>query len=289
MMNNIMNNMMINNMFNNNIIGMNNIGMNPLGFNNQQNLMNGMQMGATAINIKNIIQPYENKIKELEEIIKQKDFEITVLKQKLNNYKYNSMNMNFPINMMSSNNNLMNMKNNSMNMMNCSMNMIFQNINRNFEYIGKELKLKVKYNDNNFEIICYEKDKVNVLRKKFNYDIGNNDFVSNYKWLCPELTFEENGIHKDEKIEIKPILKLYFEFSEIKKLITLSSDCPLSTAISYYLIKLGNPFILEKIINKRIPISFLYNSSRLNIEEKTPINKIFNSNPARILVDENNS
>ena len=253
MMNNIMNNMMINNMFNNNIIGMNNIGMNPLGFNNQQNLMNGMQMGATAINIKNIIQPYENKIKELEEIIKQKDFEITVLKQKLNNYKYNSMNMNFPINMMSSNNNLMNMKNNSMNMMNCSMNMIFQNIN-----------------------------------KKFNYDIGNNDFVSNYKWLCPELTFEENGIHKDEKIEIKPILKLYFEFSEIKKLITLSSDCPLSTAISYYLIKLGNPFILEKIINKRIPISFLYNSSRLNIEEKTPINKIFNSNPARILVDENN-
>ena len=203
----MMNNMMINNMFNNNIIGMNNIGMNPLGFNNQQNLMNGMQMGATAINIKNIIQPYENKIKELEEIIKQKDFEITVLKQKLNNYKYNSMNMNFPINMMSSNNNLMNMKNNSMNMMNSSMNMIFQNINRNFEYIGKELKLKVKYNDNNFEIICYEKDKVNVLRKKFNYDIGNNDFVSNYKWLCPELTFEENGIHKDEKIEIKPILK----------------------------------------------------------------------------------
>ena len=113
--------------------------------------------------------------------------------------------------------------------------------------------------------------------------------MSNYKWLCPELTFEENGIHKDEKIEIKPILKLYFEFSEIKNLITLSSDCPLSTAISYYLIKLGNPFILEKIINKRIPISFLYNSSRLNIEEKTPINKIFNSNPARILVDENNN
>ena len=67
---------------------MNNIGMNPLGFNNQQNLMNGMQMGATAINIKNIIQPYENKIKELEEIIKQKDFEITVLKQKLYNNKY---------------------------------------------------------------------------------------------------------------------------------------------------------------------------------------------------------
>ena len=189
------------------------MGMNPMfGMNNMNNQPNLMKIDATAQNIKSLIEPYENKIKQLEEIIRQKDFEITVLKQKLNKYKYNSMNMNFPINMMSSNNNLMNMKNNSMNMMNCSMNMIFRNINRNFEYIGKELKLKVKYNDNNFEIIYYEKDKANVLRKKFNYDIGNNDFVSNYKWLCPELTFEENGIHKDEKIEIKPILKLYFIF-----------------------------------------------------------------------------
>ena len=31
-----------------------------------------------------LIQNYENKIRELEEIIKQKDFEIIALKQKLN-------------------------------------------------------------------------------------------------------------------------------------------------------------------------------------------------------------
>ena len=41
-------------------------------------------MDQTALNVKSIIEPYENKIRELEEIIKQKDFEIIVLKQKLN-------------------------------------------------------------------------------------------------------------------------------------------------------------------------------------------------------------
>ena len=57
---------------------MNNFGMNPMGFNplfmnnmgivginNQQNLMD-----ENAMRIKNIILPYENKIKELEKIIR---------------------------------------------------------------------------------------------------------------------------------------------------------------------------------------------------------------------------
>jgi len=55
-----------------NDMGMNAIGMNPMlmnnfgimGMNNPLNLMN-----ENAMRIKNIIQPYENKIKELEEII----------------------------------------------------------------------------------------------------------------------------------------------------------------------------------------------------------------------------
>ena len=62
-----------------------------MGKNNQSILMD-----QTALNIKNIIQPYENKIRELEKIIMQKDFEITVLKQKLNKNSNNAnfMNMN---------------------------------------------------------------------------------------------------------------------------------------------------------------------------------------------------
>ena len=54
-----------------NNLGMNPMGMNPMqmnnmgmmGMNNQPNLMD-----QTALNVKSIIEPYENKIRELEEI-----------------------------------------------------------------------------------------------------------------------------------------------------------------------------------------------------------------------------
>ena len=98
----------------------NNNGMYQIGMNNQPNLMNGMEMDNIAQNIKNIIQPYENKIRELEEIIKQKDFEIIVLKQKLQNFNstfnYNNMN---PM--------MMNM-----------------GINQNIEDRGKEISVNIK-------------------------------------------------------------------------------------------------------------------------------------------------
>ena len=87
---------------------MNNFPMNPMGFNPipinnmgmiNMNGMNNMQNlnDENALRIKNIIQPYENKIKELEEIIRQKDFEIAVLKDKLNNNNkaFNFRNQNF--------------------------------------------------------------------------------------------------------------------------------------------------------------------------------------------------
>ena len=81
-----MNPMGMNPMFMNPML-MNNFGM--MGMNNQQNLMD-----ENAIRIKNIIQPYENKIKELEEIIRQKDFEIALLKDKLNNNGINIQSQN---------------------------------------------------------------------------------------------------------------------------------------------------------------------------------------------------
>ena len=89
-----------------NQIGMNLMGINGMGMNNQFNQINAIDMNNTTLNIKNIVQPYENKIKELEEIIRQKDFEITVLKQKLNKNN-NLMNMNInPINPMIYNQNM---------------------------------------------------------------------------------------------------------------------------------------------------------------------------------------
>ena len=274
----MINNMMINNMYNNNSInGMNNMGMNPIGINNQQNLMNGMMaMDTTTQNIKNIIQPYEHKIKELEEIIRQKDFEISVLKQKLIQNS-NPMNMNNPMNMM--NNNPMNM-NNGMNMMN----MMMPNFNQIISDKGEKINLTLKFENNELHIDCFQNDKSSILREKVNLDGINGDFVSNFKWIDPELTLEENGISNYSTIEIKPIITLVFQNLGIKHYIILSRDCPLSIAIMYYLIKLNNPFFLQKIIKNRI--EFLYNASKLNIIGQTSIDKIFNSDNPEIVVVE---
>ena len=269
----MMNNMMLNNMYNNNnIIGMNNMGMNQMGINNQPNLMNGMSMDTTAQNIKNIIQPYENKIKQLEEIIRQKDFEITVLKQKLNNNKPNTMNINNPLDFM----NMMNM-NNPLNMM------MMPNIIQNNE---KTIFLELKCDNNTYNINCYQKDKVSILREKINFDKGKRGFTFNYKVLDEDLSFKENGIYDYAKIEIKPVLDLFFHFNGKIYSIVLSKDCPLSIAISYFLLRMSNPFILQKIISDIRALTFLFNASNLNVKDQSPIDKIFeNINPVITVVE----
>ena len=275
----MMNNMMINNMYNNNnIIGMNNMGMNQMDINNQPNLMNGMSMDTTAQNIKNIIQPYENKIKQLEEIIRQKDFEITVLKQKLNNNKPNTMNINNPLDFMNMNNqmNIMNM-NIPLNMM------MMPNVIQNNE---KTIYLELKCDNNTYNIDCYQKDKVSILREKINFDKGKRGFTFNYKVLDEDLSFKENGIYDYAKIEIKPVLNLFFDFHGKIYSIVLSKDCPLSIAISYFLLRMSNPFILQKIINNIKALTFLFNASNLNAKDQSPIDKIFEHiNPVITVVE----
>ena len=275
----MMNNMMINNMYNNNnIIGMNNMGMNQMDINNQPNLMNGMSMDATAQNIKNIIQPYENKIKQLEEIIRQKDFEITVLKQKLNNNKPNTMNINNPLDFMNMNNQM-----NIMNM-NIPLNiMMMPNIIQNNE---KTIFLELKCDNNTYNINCYQKDKVSILREKINFDKGKRGFTFNYKVLDEDLSFKENGIYDYAKIEIKPVLNLFFNFHGEIYSIVLSKDCPLSIAISHFLLRMSNPFILQKIINNIKALTFLFNASNLNVKDQSPIDKIFEHiNPVITVVE----
>ena len=253
---------MINMMYNNNSIrGMNNIGINQIGINNQQNLNNGMQMNLSNQNINNIIESYERKIKMLEDLIKQKDLEIFNLKQILTNNNFNNMNMN-QLNMM-----------NMDNPMNISMPIVKPIFNNK----GLEIYLKVKIDTNEFDFSCYQRDKVSILKKKFNNVKG--DFVYNFKSLDPELTFEDNGIEDNSTIEIKPIINLIFKYSENKISLTLSEDCPLEFAIYYYLIKYlmikGNPYVIKNILEHKTYFKFLYNSEYLNKNDQTPIKEIF--------------
>ena len=276
-MNNINN--MINMMYNNNNGQMmNNIGINPIGINIQTNLMNYSAMNTTTQNVKNIIEPYEKRIKELEEIIRQKDFEIAVLKQKLNKKKANDMNINNLMNTINMNNpiNMMNV-NNQMNMINMNnpMNMFCPNIDEIIPK-GKKLFLKVKFENNEYDIDCFQRDKASILRDKVQINKLFFDFVFNFKMINMGQTFEENGIYTNTGIiEIKPIIQLIFNFNGIKYGLILSQDCPLDIAIYHYLIELKDPFLLKVFANNGKKIDFIFNATRLNIKEETPLYKIF--------------
>ena len=271
-MNNINN--MINMMYNNNNGQMmNNIGINPIGINNQTNLMNYSAMNTTTQNVKNIIEPYEKRIKELEEIIRQKDFEIAVLKQKLNNKKVNDMNINNQMNMANMNNpiNMMNVNN----QMNNPMNMFCPNIDEIIQK-GKKLFLKVKFENNEYDIDCFQRDKASILGDKVQINKQFFDFVFNFKRIKMGQTFEENGIYTNTGIiEVKPIIQLIFIFNEIRYGLNLSQDCPLDIAIYHYLIELKDPFLLKVFANNGKKIDFIFNATRLNIKEETPLYKIF--------------
>ena len=269
MMNNMMNNMMFNN--NNNQTGMNNIGVNPMGLNNQPNIMNGMMMDQTALNIKNIVEPYEKRISELEEKIKQKDFEIAVLKQKLNNNNLN-------------NNSIMNQMN-QINMMNMNpllpMNMMVPD-NAQILNKGKKITINIQLDNNINKIECFEYDKASIINEKCNNN--NGFFIFNYKKIEPNLSLKDNGINNYCTIYIKPkVINLIFNYNGVLTTLVLSDDCSLDIALHYYIIKQGNPFFLRALFHN--DISFLYNAKGLGINDKTPINIIFGYNPTITVVN----
>ena len=181
----------------------------------------------------------------------------------------NMINMNNPINMMN--------VNNQMNMidMNDPMNMFCPNIDEIIQK-GEKLLLKVKFENNEYDIDCFQRDKASILRDKVQINKQFFDFVFNFKRINMGQTFEENGIYTGTGIiEVKPIIQLIFRFNEIKYGLNLSQDCPLDIAIYHYLIGLKDPFLLKEFANNGKKIDFIFNATRLNIKEETPLYKIF--------------
>ena len=266
---NNMNQMIFNNIGMNpmgmNFMQNNNNGMYPIGMNNQPNLMNGMEMDNTAQNIKNIIQPYENKIKELEEIIKQKDFEIIFLKQKLNNINYSNINNLNPM--------MINMNMNPMNLM-------MGNINQQMIEKGSKMSLTIISGDKKKCIEFFENDKASILYEKSNQTRGSLAF--NYKVIDYDLTIKENGVCDHSLVYVNHNIKnIVFKNSTtgISNSITLSDDCPIGVALIHYYMKLGRINYIMTIINGGKPESIIsFCDMKLEIEDKTPIKEIFKSN-----------
>ena len=244
----MMNNFGMNPMLMNPMI-MNNFGM--MGMNNQQNLMD-----ENAIRIKNIIQPYENKIKELEEIIRQKDFEIALLKDKLNNNGINIQSQNFininPIN---------------------QMNMMMPISNLENSKRGKEIIVYLMNNVNNItkQYSCFENDMTYILFDKM-YQNHPWNLLRHYlegKKIYPFLKIAENGIKDGSIINVNLAKNVIFREDNGSSIsIALDENFPIKKAIKYYLLRKGK----EGCFNE---FSFIYDAKRLNIEDKNPIKNIF--------------
>jgi len=240
---------MMNNMNIMNPMGMNNFSMNQMIMNNQQNFMNGMNMDANF----QIFLQLQNKIRELEEIIKQKDFEIISLKQKLNiiiNANLNNMNPK-----------MMNIKNNPIN-------------NNNANKSRKEISITVKSENDKFIVKCIKEDKASILMEKCNL---KGVLTFNYKPIDKDLTLEENGIYDGYTIYIKSwIYRICFvNNSGHKHIICVSDDCPLEITIIYYFINIKREDLILKSFDKIEELDFLYNAQKLKILDRTPIKKIF--------------
>ena len=266
-----------------NNLGMNPMGMNPMqmnnmgmmGMNNQPNLMD-----QTALNVKSIIEPYENKIRELEEIIKQKDFEITVLKQKLNKNVSNNnlmdMNMN-PMMNMNMNNPWMNA--NPMINMNPLMDMNMNNSFDNREKISILMKSNV-----NKTIECYKDEKASCLKKYL-------ALTYNYEPIYDK-TLGEYGISNGSIINIadKIYTVRFMDGSGISKILNLDGDCPVKKAIELYFKLINKENLYQKLLGNEINYAFIFNATVLNNRDETPIKNIFNlNNNPKVIVNEPNN
>ena len=191
-----------NNLFGNMNFNMN-MNINPMGMNNQ--LMPNLPMDYSAMRIKAIIDPYENKIIELEKIIKQKDFEITLLKEKLNYFTNNQMMMNMQNNMnimnpimMNNNENFIN--NFNFNMANNSINMNLNLLNNDNNILLKDWIINFDYKGKNYTEKCNVEEKTETVFKRFCDKYGikltSHKFIYNLNSLplSKRLTLCENGI-----------------------------------------------------------------------------------------------
>ena len=199
---------MNNNMFGNMNLNMN-MNINPMGMNNQ--LIPNLPMDDSAIRIKAIIEPYEKKITELEKIIKEKDFEIVLLKEKLKSITNNQMMMNMQNNMNIMNPMMMNNNENFINNINFNMANNNNNMNENLLNNNNNISLKdwiitFYYKGKNDTEQCNRGETVEAFSKRFCDKYGikltSHKFIFNSLPLSKQLTLCENGILNDSKILI---------------------------------------------------------------------------------------
>lgn len=205
-------------------------------------------MDEEMMNVKNIISPYEKRIKELEEIISKKDFEIAVLKQKLYNITKN------------------------------------QNMNSNIRSNEQKEKINIKFIDSKNKettLKCNPIEKTRKVIEKFLNDslfiIRELNFTFNKTLLKPYLKLSENGIIDGSVIHVKPknLMSLIFERNGYRLGMNFDENTSVGMAFIYYLIETEEENFLMNLINNENPISFIYDGNIYSIKNKTSIKNYF--------------
>ena len=297
--------------------------MNPMGMNNQ--LMTNFAMDDTAMKLKAIIEPYEKKITELEQIIKKKDFEILVLNQKLSQYKNNPININNNINMMNPMmmnndinmnnpmmmNNNMNWKDFYNNMANNNINLPMGNMNNNINL--PKLNLIIAYNGNKYNELFNMDENTGKFFKRFCRKIGikfkNCKFISNGKAIPSTLTFAEAGVVGESQISVVETksndnsaddecdddgrcecegdkYNVFFRYtSGLGINIAISEEHSIATLLKKYLARIGKS---KEFAEKNL--CFLYNGCLIKLDRVTKIKDFFKSikNPKITVYDKAN-
>ena len=243
-------------------------------------------------------QFYELRIQQLEQTIMQKDMEIAFLKQQLNSL---GININYPFGFNNNVNNIMNQ--NQMMFMNNSMN---KNEN-NYDFIEDYGHIQIETTGlikEKFECFIYDKAIIlmsNIL-KKLNKNLKDLKFIflgDIVKEIQPQITLGEIGIFDGSTIDVRErddynaqlennILgeKTHFHHKNLvfnststgnKSTLVLNENIPVGIALILYLIKSGRETDLFNIIQNKSDISFIYNSKKIGIDDKTRIKYFFNN------------
>ena len=274
--------MMFQNM-NNQMMGMSN---QMMGMNNPMMGMNNQMNDDITTRIKTIVEPYEKKIKELEEQIRKKDFEIAVLKEKCYQAEKNNLNNNFqginPFQIPM-----------GMNNMDIGLGMPpMVNMNNNNEYSDIITLIFIGMNDIKITQKCFIDDEFGFVQKKILKKINNPSniqlkFIFNAKNTIPNLTVSELGMTNNAHIFIVMAshnnsntsnislksqesssfkIRIMFKTSQGSLLnIPFDNEISIGSAFQKYLIRVNREDLIKSNQEKIVSI---YNTSKLSINDK---------------------
>ena len=241
---------------------------------NQFNPFQNNFMAQNPININNMIPNYENRIRELEDKIKEKDIQITYLQEQLNNLMaQNSININ---NMIPNYENRIKLLEDKIKEKDLQIAYLQEQLNQKSDCIS----VAIQINDQIIQKIkCYKSQKASIIGEKLNLKNENIILTYNYKPIEHTKTIEENGIYDGAIINLThQLYNVNFNKDGNDCIIPLDGECPLKTAIISYCEKYGEKNLYFDALNKKITFIF---RSILDILDETPIKNIFNkcSNP----------